>query len=134
VTFENVEVAADADRPADAALPLIERVVDEAIAATCADATGAMKVLVTRPSSTPSSASSSAFRSASSSPPAPHGRHVRQLRAGGVDHADGDAEARRERDRAQEGGLGGEAEIGKAGRFVGQGAVQIHGGMGMTDD
>jgi alkylation response protein AidB-like acyl-CoA dehydrogenase len=25
-------------------------------------------------------------------------------------------------------------QIGKAGRFVGQGAVQIHGGIGMTDE
>ena len=25
-------------------------------------------------------------------------------------------------------------QIGKAGRFVGQNAVQIHGGMGMTDE
>ncbi len=38
---------------------------------------------------------------------APHGRHVRQSRAVGVDHADGDAEAR-ERCRAGEGGLGGQ--------------------------
>ena len=47
ITFENVEVPADRlIGGADNGLPLIERVTDEAIAATCAEATGAMKVLV----------------------------------------------------------------------------------------
>lgn len=43
VQFDNVSVGADAlIGEADAALPLINRVVDEAIAATCAEAMGAM--------------------------------------------------------------------------------------------
>ncbi|HVU19235.1 MAG TPA: acyl-CoA dehydrogenase family protein, partial [Rhizomicrobium sp.] len=47
ITFENVEVPAERlIGPLDNGLPLIERAVDEAIAATCAEATGAMKVLV----------------------------------------------------------------------------------------
>ena len=39
-----------------------------------------------------------------------------------------------ERCRARQGGRGREGQIGKHGRFVGQNAVQIHGGMGVTDE
>ena len=47
ITFESVEVpATNLIGQADNGLPLVERVVDEAIAATCAEATGCMKVLV----------------------------------------------------------------------------------------
>ncbi len=40
-------------------------------------------------------------------------------------------EDRRERTKAASAA---KVQIGKAGRFIGQGAVQIHGGMGMTDE
>ncbi len=136
VTFENVEVPADRMiGAADAALPLIERVVDEAIAATCADATGAMKVLVD--STVEYSKQRKQFG-------VPIGKfQVLQHRMVDmfVNYEQAVSitlmvtlkldESETERKKAASAA---KAEIGKAGRFVGQGAVQIHGGMGMTDE
>ena len=70
-----------------------------------------------------------------SGPAAPHGRHVR-LRDAGALHEParhrplrhGDAALRRHDISAAK------AFIGKAARFVGQQAVQLHGGMGMADE
>jgi pimeloyl-CoA dehydrogenase small subunit len=136
VTFENVEVGADRlIGAADAALPLIERVVDEAIAATCADATGAMKVLVD--ATVEYSKQRKQFG-------VPIGKfQVLQHRM--VDMFVNYEQAvsitlmvtlkleENETERKKAASAA-KAEIGKAGRFVGQGAVQIHGGMGMTDE
>jgi pimeloyl-CoA dehydrogenase small subunit len=136
VTFENVEVSADRlIGPADGALPLIERVVDEAIAATCADATGAMKVLVD--ATVEYSKQRKQFG-------VPIGKfQVLQHRMVDmfVNYEQAVSitlmvtlkleESETERKKAASAA---KAEIGKAGRFVGQGAVQIHGGMGMTDE
>ncbi|HEV2651301.1 MAG TPA: acyl-CoA dehydrogenase family protein [Rhizomicrobium sp.] len=136
VTFENVEVpAANLIGPADAALPLIERVVDEGIAAVCAEATGAMKVLVD--ATVEYSKSRKQFG-------VPIGKfQVLQHRM--VDMfvnyqqaisitlmvtlklGESDVERAKAASAAK-------AMIGKAGRFVGQQAVQVHGGMGMTDE
>ncbi len=136
VTFENVEVPADRMiGAADAALPLVERVVDEAIAATCADATGAMKVLVD--ATVEYSKQRKQFG-------VPIGKfQVLQHRMVDmfVNYEQAVSitlmvtlkldESETERKKAASAA---KAEIGKAGRFVGQGAVQIHGGMGMTDE
>jgi pimeloyl-CoA dehydrogenase small subunit len=136
VTFENVEVpAANVIGPADAALPLIERVVDEAIAATCAEATGCMKVLVD---------TTVAYSKQRKQFGVPIGKfQVLQHRM--VDMFvnyeqsvsitlmvtlkldEGEAERAKAASAAK-------VTIGKSGRFVGQSAVQIHGGMGMTDE
>jgi alkylation response protein AidB-like acyl-CoA dehydrogenase len=136
VTFENVEVPADRMiGQQDNGLLLTERVVDEAIAATCADATGAMKVLVD--ATVEYSKQRKQFG-------VPIGKfQVLQHRM--VDmfvnyeqavsitlmvtlKLDEDDTERKKAASAAK------AEIGKAGRFIGQGAVQIHGGMGMTDE
>jgi pimeloyl-CoA dehydrogenase small subunit len=136
ITFENVEVpAANLIGPADNALPIIERVVDEAIAATCAEATGCMKVLVD---------TTVAYSKQRKQFGVPIGKfQVLQHRM--VDMFvnyeqsvsitlmvtlkldEGEAERAKAASAAK-------VTIGKSGRFVGQSAVQIHGGMGMTDE
>ena len=136
VTFENVEVpAAGLIGQPDGGLPLVERVVDEAIAAICAEATGAMKVLVD--TTVEYSKTRKQFG-------VPIGKfQVLQHRM--VDMFvqyeqsvsitlmvtlkldEADAERARAASAAK-------VTIGKAGRFVGQQAVQIHGGIGMTDE
>jgi alkylation response protein AidB-like acyl-CoA dehydrogenase len=136
ITFENVEVPASRIIGAvDAGLPLVERAVDRAIAATCAEACGAMKVLVD--ATVEYSKNRKQFG-------VPIGKfQVLQHRM--VDMfvnyeqavsitlmvtlklGESDAERARAASAAK-------AQIGKAGRFIGQQAVQIHGGMGMTDE
>ncbi|HXC55864.1 MAG TPA: acyl-CoA dehydrogenase family protein [Rhizomicrobium sp.] len=136
VTFENVEVpAANLIGSADAALPLIEKVVDEAIAATCAEATGCMKVLVD--TTVEYSKTRKQFG-------VPIGKfQVLQHRM--VDMfvnyeqsvsitlmvtlklGESDVERAKAASAAK-------VTIGKSGRYVGQQAVQVHGGIGMTDE
>lgn len=136
VTFENVEVpAANLVGTADDGLPLIERVTDEAIAAICAEASGCMKVLVD--TTVEYSKTRKQFG-------VPIGKfQVLQHRM--VDMFvnyeqsvsitlmvtlkldQSDAERAKAASAAK-------VTIGKAGRYVGQQAVQIHGGIGMTDE
>jgi pimeloyl-CoA dehydrogenase small subunit len=135
ITFENVEVpAARLIGEADGGLPLIERAVDEAIAAVCAEATGGMKMLVD--ATVDYSKNRKQFG-------VPIGKfQVLQHRM--VDmfvnyeqavsitlmvtlKLASDAERAKAASAAK-------AQIGKSGRFVGQSAVQVHGGMGMTDE
>ena len=136
VTFENVELAANSViGPLDNGLPLIERVVDEAIAATCAEATGCMKVLVD---------TTVAYSKQRKQFGVPIGKfQVLQHRMVDmfVNYEQSVsitlmvtlklAESETERAKAASAA---KVTIGKSGRFVGQQAVQIHGGMGMTDE
>jgi alkylation response protein AidB-like acyl-CoA dehydrogenase len=136
IAFENVEVPADRlIGELDNGLPLIERVVDDAIAATCAEAAGAMKVLVD--ATVEYSKTRKQFG-------VPIGK-FQVLQHHMVDMfvnyeqaysitlmvtlklGEGDVARKKAASAAK-------AQIGKSGRFVGQGAVQIHGGMGMTDE
>ena len=136
ITFENVEVpAARLIGELDNGLPLVERMTDEAIAATCAEATGAMKVLVD--TTVEYSKTRKQFG-------VPIGK-FQVLQHHMVDMfvnyeqsvsvtlmvtlklGDSDADRKKAASAAK-------VQIGKSGRFVGQGAVQIHGGMGMTDE
>lgn len=136
IVLENVEVPSSrVIGSVDNGLPLIERAIDEAIAATCAEACGAMKVLVD--STVEYSKQRKQFG-------VPIGKfQVLQHRM--VDMFmnyeqavsitlmvtlkldETDAERAKAASAAK-------AHIGKTGRFVGQQAVQIHGGMGMTDE
>lgn len=136
ITLENVEVpAASLIGSADGGLPLIERAVDEAIIAHCSEAVGCMKVLLD--ATVEYSKTRKQFG-------VPIGKfQVLQHRM--VDMFinyeevvsitlmatlklnDSDAERTRAVSAAK-------VRIGQAGRFVGQQAVQIHGGMGMTDE
>ena len=136
ITFENVEVpAASLIGQADNGLPLVERVVDEAIAATCAEATGCMKVLVD---------TTVAYSKQRKQFGVPIGKfQVLQHRM--VDMFVNYEQSvsitlmvtlkldENEIERAKAASAA-KVTIGKAGRFVGQQAVQIHGGMGMTDE
>jgi alkylation response protein AidB-like acyl-CoA dehydrogenase len=136
ITFENVEVPADRlIGEADGGLALIERVTDEAIAATCAEATGAMKVLVD--ATVEYSKTRKQFG-------VPIGKfQVLQHRMVDmfVNYEQAISmtlmvtlkldESAAERKRAASAA---KVQIGNSGRFVGQGAVQVHGGMGMTDE
>jgi pimeloyl-CoA dehydrogenase small subunit len=136
VTFENVSVGADAViGEVDNGLPLIERVVDEGIAALSAEAIGGMKVL---------NDATVEYCKTRKQFGVPIGKfQVLQHRM--VDmfmnyeqsvsitymvtlKLDGAAEERRKAASAAK------VQIGKAGRFIGQQAVQLHGGMGMTDE
>lgn len=136
VTFENVALGADAlVGQADNGLPLVERVVDEGIAALSAEAIGAMKVL---------NDTTVEYCKTRKQFGVPIGKfQVLQHRM--VDMFmnyeqsvsitymvtlklnEGDAERKKAASAAK-------VQIGKAGRFIGQNAVQLHGGMGMTDE
>jgi hypothetical protein len=136
VYFENVSVGAEAViGDVDNGLPLIELVSDEAIAALCAEACGAMKVAQNM--TVEYSRQRKQFGT-------PIGKfQVLQHRM--VDmfmeaeqsvsmtymatlKLDEDAVTRKKAASAAK------VRIGQGGRFVGQQAIQIHGGMGMTDE
>lgn len=136
ITFENVELSSDnlIGTP-DEVLPIVEQVTDQAIAAHCAEALGAMRVM--QETTVEYSKTRKQFG-------VPIGKfQVLQHRM--VDmfmqveqsasmvlmvtlKLGGRADERKKAASAAK------VQIGKAGRFVGQSAVQIHGGIGMTDE
>ncbi|MGD0865299.1 MAG: acyl-CoA dehydrogenase family protein [Rhizomicrobium sp.] len=136
VTFENVEITATNLLGAlDNGLDLVERVTDEAIAAHASEAVGAMKVLLD--TTVEYSKTRKQF-----------GVPIGKFQA--LQHRMVDmfmnyeqsasialmvtlklGESAVERKKAASAA---KVQIGKAGRFIGQNAVQIHGGMGMTDE
>ncbi len=136
IHFDNVALGAEAaiGDPGDA-LGLIERVTDEAIAAVCAEACGAMRV---------AHAMTVEYSKTRKQFGQPIGKfQVLQHRM--VDmfmeveqsvsmtymatlKLDEDEVTRKKAASAAK------VRIGQAGRFVGQQAIQIHGGMGMTDE
>ncbi|HEY1613876.1 MAG TPA: acyl-CoA dehydrogenase [Rhizomicrobium sp.] len=136
VTFDQVEIpVANLIGTLDDGLPLIERVTDEAIAAHCAEATGAMKVLLD--ATVEYSKTRKQFG-------VPIGKfQVLQHRMVDMfmnyEQSVSIAlmatlkldESETERKKAVSAA---KVQIGKAGRFIGQNAVQIYGGMGMTDE
>ena len=136
VYFENVAVGADAlIGAADAALPVIERIVDEANTAYCSEAVGCMRMMT---SSTQDYAKQRKQ----------FGRAIAEFQV--IQHRLVDmfmateesvsmallatiklGESDAERAKAVSGA---KVAIGRHGRFVGQNAVQTHGGMGVTDE
>ncbi len=136
VTFENVSVGADAViGEVGGGLPVIERVTDEAIAALCAEAMGGMKVL--NDATIEYSKTRKQFGT-------PIGKfQVLQHRM--VDMFMNYEQSvsitymvtlklEEEAAERKKAASAAKVQIGKAGRFIGQQAVQIHGGMGMTDE
>ncbi|MEM0986712.1 MAG: acyl-CoA dehydrogenase family protein [Pseudomonadota bacterium] len=136
VYFENVSVGADAlIGEKDAALPVVEQVADEAVAALCAEAVGAMGVA--RETTVDYAKQRKQFG-------VPIGKfQVLQHRMVDmfIEHEQAlsmtymatlklgeDADTRKKAVSAAK------VRIGQAGRFVGQEAIQIHGGMGMTEE
>jgi len=136
VTFENVEVpAANLIGPADNGLPLIEKVTDEGIAAICAEATGCMKVLVdatveyskTRKQFGVPIGKFQALQHRMVDMFVQYEQAVSITLMVTLKLGESDAERAKAASAAK-------VTIGKGGRFVGQQAVQIHGGIGMTDE
>ena len=136
VYFENVSVGADAVIGAvDGALPLVEKVVDNAIAALCAEAVGCFKVL------NEATISYAKQRKQFGQPIANF--QVLQHRMVDMFMAAEQATSMTymvtlkldEADKARKmAASAAKVQIGKAGKLVSQDAVQIHGGMGMTDE
>jgi alkylation response protein AidB-like acyl-CoA dehydrogenase len=136
VTFENVALGADALIGQEGGgLALVEQVADEGIAALSAEAIGGMKVL---------NDTTVEYCKTRKQFGVPIGKfQVLQHRM--VDMfmnyeqsvsitymvtlklGEGEAERKKAASAAK-------VQIGKAGRFIGQNAVQLHGGMGMTDE
>ncbi|MBI1239125.1 MAG: pimeloyl-CoA dehydrogenase small subunit [Alphaproteobacteria bacterium] len=136
VTFENVSVSKDfVVGEVDNGLPLIERVVDEAIAALAAEATGGMKVLLD------TTVEYSKTRKQFGTPIGKFQVLQHRMVDMFMNYEQSVSitymvtlkleEEAKERAKAASAA---KVQIGKAGRFIGQQAVQIHGGMGMTDE
>jgi pimeloyl-CoA dehydrogenase small subunit len=136
IMFENVSVDASAViGTADAGLPLIEKVVDEAIAALCAEACGCFKVL--NEATIAYAKTRKQFGQPIANFQVLQHRMVDMFMAAEqsismtymvtlkLDESD------RQRKLAASGA---KVQIGKAGKLISQEAVQIHGGMGMTDE
>jgi alkylation response protein AidB-like acyl-CoA dehydrogenase len=136
ITFEAVHVPAEAlIGEAGAALPLIEHVVDEAIAAQCAEACGVLRKLhegtleytkQRKQFGQPIAAFQvlqhrmvDMFIQVEQAISMTYMAHIRL------------AEPARERAKAISAA---KVQIGRACKFVGQNAIQLHGGMGMTDE
>lgn len=136
VTFENVSVGADAViGHVDDGLKLVEQVTDEGIAALSAEAIGGMKVL---------NDTTVEYCKTRKQFGVPIGKfQVLQHRMVDMfmNYEQSVSitymvtlklkESETERKKAASAA---KVQIGKAGRFIGQNAVQLHGGMGMTDE
>lgn len=136
ITFENVKLGADAlIGEVGKGLPLIEKVIDQGIGALCAEAIGGMKEL---------NDATVEYCKTRKQFGVPIGKfQVLQHRMVDMFMAYEQSvsmtymvnmkmnESNVERTKAASGA---KVQIGKAGRFVGQQAVQLHGGMGMTDE
>ncbi len=136
VTFENVSIGADAVvGQLDNGLKLVEHVTDEGIAALSAEAIGAMKVL---------NDTTVEYCKTRKQFGVPIGKfQVLQHRMVDMfmNYEQSVSitymvtlklnESETERKKAASAA---KVQIGKAGRFIGQNAVQLHGGMGMTDE
>ena len=64
----------------------------------------------------------------------PHGRYVHSARAGHVDDGHGHPQADEDEVERAKAVSAAKAQIGQACKFIGQNAIQLHGGMGMTDE
>jgi hypothetical protein len=135
VILENVKVGADAlIGPEGQALPLVEKVVDEALAATCAEACGVLTKL--HEGTLEYTRQRKQFGQPISAFQVLQHRmvdmfiqveqSVSMTYMATIKLADD-----RERTKAA---AAAKVQIGKACKFVGQNAIQLHGGMGMTDE
>ena len=136
VTFENVRVGADAlIGEVGKALPLIELVTDQAIAALSAEAIGGMKELndatveycKTRKQFGVPIGKFQVLQHRMVDMFMAYEQSVSMTYMVALKLDEDDVERRKA-------ASGAKVQIGKAGRYVGQQAVQLHGGMGMTDE
>jgi hypothetical protein len=136
VYFENVALGADALIGGEGAgLPLVEKVIDEATAAVCAEAVGVLRKLHE------GTLEYTRQRKQFGQPIAAFQvlqhrmvdmfiqveQSVSMTYMANIKLEDGDAERAKAISSAK-------VQIGRACRFVGQSAIQLHGGMGMTDE
>src|SRR5689334_2892555 len=137
ITFTGVEVGADAaSGDPENALPLIERVVDEARSATCAEAVGGMdeslkttvEYIKTRKQFGVAIGTFQALQHRASDMfvALEQARSMSMFATMAADFDDA-----RERARAV---AAAKVQIGKSGKFVGQQSIQLHGGIGMTQE
>jgi pimeloyl-CoA dehydrogenase small subunit len=137
ITFTAVEVGADAAiGDGENALPLIERVVDEARAALCAEAVGLMdeslkttvEYIKTRKQFGVAIGSfqSLQHRAADMFVAVEQARSMSMFATMAADFDDP-----KERAKAV---AAAKVQIGKSGKFVGQQSIQLHGGIGMTQE
>jgi len=136
ITFENVEVPArNMIGAADAGLPLVEQVIDEAIAAHCAESLGCMKVVLdatveyskTRKQFGVPIGKFQVLQHRMVDMFMQYEQSVSITLMATLTLNGGETERKKAASAAK-------VQTGKAARFVGQQAVQIHGGMGMTDE
>jgi alkylation response protein AidB-like acyl-CoA dehydrogenase len=136
VTFENVEVPASrVIGMVDEGLKLVEKVTDTAIAAHAAEATGAMKVLLdatveytkTRKQFGVPIGKFQVLQHRMVDMFMNHEQSVSITYMATLKLGDSEAERKKAASAAK-------VQIGRAGRFIGQNAVQLHGGMGMTEE
>jgi pimeloyl-CoA dehydrogenase small subunit len=134
--LENVEVPADhMIGEIDEALPLIEKVNDEAIAALCAEATGAMRAL--HEATVGYARQRKQFGTSIASFQVIQHRMVDMFMAAELATSSTFMVTLRLDDSPVErmkAASSAKVQIGKSARLIGQDAVQIHGGMGMTDE
>ena len=120
---------------ADNGLPLVERVVDEATAAVCAEATGVMKV--TNEMTLEYSRQRKQFGTPIGSFQVLQHRMADMLmeyeQSVSMSYL---ATIKLDEDEAERKKMVSSAKVrvGQSARFIGQAAIQIHGGMGMTDE
>jgi pimeloyl-CoA dehydrogenase small subunit len=137
ISFTGVEVGADAAiGDPESALPLIERVVDEARTAMCAEAVGAMdeslkttvEYIKTRKQFGVAIGTFQALQHRASDMfvALEQARSMSMFATMAADFDDA-----KERARAV---AAAKVQIGKSGKFVGQQAIQLHGGIGMTQE
>jgi alkylation response protein AidB-like acyl-CoA dehydrogenase len=136
VYFENVSVGADALIGEEgAALPLVEQIVDEAIAATCAEACGVLRKL--HEGTLEYTKQRKQFGQPIASFQVLQHRMVdmfiqleQAISMTYMAHIKlGEPAAERAKSLSAA-----KVQIGRACKFVGQNAIQLHGGMGMTDE
>ncbi|WP_428481644.1 acyl-CoA dehydrogenase family protein [Pyruvatibacter mobilis] len=136
ITFENVKVGADAViGDVDNGLPLVELISDESIAALSAEACGCMKMLVddtveyckTRKQFGVPIGKFQVLQHRMVDMFMNHEQSVSITYMVNLKLGEDEAERKKAASAAK-------VQIGKAGRFVGQQAVQLHGGMGMTEE
>jgi hypothetical protein len=135
VTLENVKVGADAlVGPEGHALPLIEKVVDEAIAATCAEACGVLAKL--HEGTLEYTRQRKQFGQPISAFQVLQHRMVDMFIQveQSVSMTYMATVKLSEDDQRSKAAAAAKVQIGKACKFVGQNAIQLHGGMGMTDE
>jgi hypothetical protein len=134
VYLENVKVAADAlVGPEGQALPLVETVVDEAIAATCAEACGVLRKL--HEGTLEYTKQRKQFGQPISQFQVLQHRMVDMFI--GVEQSISMtymATIKLDSAERSKSASAAKVQIGKACKFVGQNAIQLHGGMGMTDE